>query len=187
MTLDVAARVRAVLGEATAVADAYGEPVVAVPRERWVEQVTAVRDDPELALTMFDLLTAVDEEDAGFDVVLRLWSPVRRVALQLRTRCPRSDPRVPSLTGVFGGAAWHERTVWEMFGIDFAGHPALVPLLLPVGFAGTPLRKDFALASRTGRAWPGAPEPGQSAADAAAQPAARRRLPPGVPRPGGAP
>ena len=184
MTPRPADRVRALLGPDVVVADAYGEAVVDLPRTRWVEAVTAVRDDPDLALTMFDLLTAVDEQEAGLDVVLRLWSPVARVGLQLRTRCPRSDPRLPTLTGVFGGAAWHERSVWEMFGVIFDGHPALVPLLLPAGFDGAPLRKDFVLASRAGVPWPGAPEPGQSAGDVAEQPAGRRRQPLGVPRPG---
>ncbi|MDP9496168.1 MAG: NADH-quinone oxidoreductase subunit C [Actinomycetota bacterium] len=183
--LDVPGRVRALLGSDVLLGDAYGEDVVDVPPERWVEAVTAVRDDADLAMVLFDVLTAVDEEDAGFAVVLRLWSPERRAALQLRTRCSREDAQVPSLSGVFAGAGWHERSVREMFGVDFAGHPALVPLLLPAGFAGHPLRKDFVLASRAAQQWPGAPEPGESAVDAAgARPSRRRPVPPGVPAPG---
>ena len=70
-----------------------------------------------------------------------------------------------------------------MFGIDFDGHPHLVPLLLPDGFEGHPLRKDFVLASRVAKAWPGAKEPGESDAEAARlagpaqDPAARRARP----------
>ena len=73
-----------------------------------------------------------------------------------------------------------------MFGIDFAGHPHLVPLLLPDGFEGHPLRKDFVLAARAAKAWPGAKEPGESDADAARlaepaqDPAARRARPRGL-------
>lgn len=180
--MSAAARVQELLGPGVRTGDAYGQPVADVPRERWVEAVTAVRDDPVLRLTMFDLLTAVDELEAGFDVVLRVWSPKRRAGLVLRARCPREDARVPSLTGVFAGAAWHERHVAEMFDIGFDGHPGLVPLLLPDGFVGHPLRKEFVLASRVVRPWPGAPEPGQSAAEAGSS--RRRALPPGVPRPG---
>lgn len=163
-----------------------GELVATVPRERWVASVTAVRDDPVLDLRLFDLLTAVDEREQGFDVLLRLWSPAGRRGLQLHTGCPSDDARVPSLAAVFGGAAWHERATAEMFGIEFEGHPNLVPLLLPDRFAGHPLRKDFVLASRVAKPWPGAPEPGQSAADArvAAAGGRRRQLPPGVPKPG---
>ena len=183
----VADRVAALLGPDARCSDAYGEVVVDLPRERWVEGVRAVRDDPALALELFDLLTAVDEQDAGFDVVLRLWSPRHRYGAQLRTRCPREDARVPSLAGVFAGAAWHERATWEMFDIAFDGHPGLVPLLLPDGFEGHPLRKEFVLASRVATPWPGAKEPGQSDADLVGEDprrARRRVLPPGVPRPG---
>ena len=181
---EVAARVQELLGPAARTCDAYGEAVVDVPREQWVEAVTAVRDDPALDLVLFDLLTAVDEQPHGLDVVLRLWSPAGRHGLLLRTRCPRDDARVPTLTGVFAGADWHERHAAEMFDLDVEGHPGLVPLLLPRGFAGAPLRKDFVLASRVVTPWPGAPEPGQSSAEAAEQTRRRRTLPPGVPAPG---
>lgn len=157
----------------------YGVVAVDVPREQWTGAVTRVRD--ALGLSFFDLLTAVDEGAAGFDVVVRLWSPQTRNALLLRTRCPRDDAVVPSLTTVFGGAAWHERHVREMFGIAFAGHPSPEPLLLPDGFAGHPLRKEFVLAARVAKEWPGAREPGEGHGGA---PRRRRMRPLGVPEPG---
>ena len=70
-------------------------------------------------------------------------------------------PSLASATAVFRGASWHERETHEMFGIDFAGHPNLVPLLLPDGFDGHPLRKDFVLVARAAKPWPGAKEPGE--------------------------
>jgi NADH-quinone oxidoreductase subunit C len=69
-----------------------------------------------------------------------------------------------------------------MFGIGFDGHPALDPLLLPDGFEGHPLRKEFVLAARAAKLWPGAKEPGEGGERRAA-PARRRMLPPGVPDP----
>jgi NADH-quinone oxidoreductase subunit C len=178
---DLTAAVRDLLGAETRCSSSYGLVTVDVPRVQWREAVAAVRD--RLDLTYFDLLTAVDEVEAGFDVVLRLWSPVGRYGLLLRTRCPRDDAWVLSLTGLFAGAAWHERQVWEMFDVGFDGHPDLRPLLLPEGFEGHPLRKDFVLASRVAKAWPGAKDPGESDSDLQARP--RRRIqPPGVPRPG---
>ena len=131
-----------------------------VAREGWVQAVTAVRDD--LDAHYFDVLLGVDLADDGFEVVVRLWSLAGRHAVHLRTRCPRSDARVPSLADVFAGAAWHERETAEMLGIAFDGHPGLEPLLLPTGFPGHPLRKEFVLARRDPAAWPGAVEPGQS-------------------------
>jgi NADH-quinone oxidoreductase subunit C len=178
---EVAARAGELLG--VPAGDLSGAAVVDVPREDWARAVERVRDG--LDLVMFDVLTAVDEEPDGVDVVLRLWSPAGRHGLVLRTRCPADDLRVPTLTGLFGGASWHERSVHEMFGVVFEGHPALDPLLLPPDLGVHPLRKGFVLASRASRAWPGAVEPGQSAAEAAAARSSRRRLqPPGVPRPG---
>lgn len=171
-------RVTAALGSAVRCSSSYGQLTVDVPREVWVAAALAARD--QLGLVMFDVLTAVDELEAGFDVVLRLWSPAERVGLLLRTRCPRDDARVPSLHEVFPGAAWHERSLAEMFGIDVEGHPDLRPLLLPDGHA-HPLRKDVVLAARVARPWPGAPEPGESTSDT---PARRRQRPPGVPAPG---
>jgi NADH-quinone oxidoreductase subunit C len=102
----------------------------------------------------------------------------------LRTRVPRDGGRLPTLTGVWAGAAWHERETFEMFGIGFDDHPNLVPLLLPDGFEGTPLRKEFVLASRVAKAWPGQKEPGESDRDIATRRPRRRMQPPGVPPPG---
>ena len=179
---DVIQRVRGLLGDRARCSSSYDEVTVDVPRDQWVAVVTAVRDG--LGLTFFDLLTAVDQLDDGFDVVLRLWAPIDRYGLLVRTRCPRDNARVPSLADVFAGAAWHERQVWEMFGVTFDGHPGLVPLLLPDGFEGHPLRKEFVLASRVAKPWPGAKEPGESDHDLATERPWRRILPPGVPRPG---
>lgn len=185
---ELALRVRAVLGEVPVVeltvTVAYDQVSVLVPREQWVASVTAVRDDATLAVGFFDRLTAVDEGPAGFEVWLHLWSPQLRHGLQLRTRCPRTGPSVPSLAGVFAGAAWHERETWEMFAVDFVGHPDLRPLLLPDGFCGHPLRKDFVLAARVAKEWPGRKEPGEVLGD---RPPRRRLQPPGVPGPGGWP
>ena len=154
----------------------YGVVVGDVDRARWPEVVAGAR---EQGYVFFDLLTAVDLEADGFDVVLRLWDPLRREGLVLRTRCPRDDARVPTLTGQFAGAGWHERATAELFGIAFDGHDT-ARLLLPDSFDGHPLRKDFVLAARVAKRWPGAKEPGESDADLAT-PSRRRPRPPGVP------
>lgn len=162
------------------------DETVDVEPAAWVATLAAARDR---GFTFFDWLTAVDELDdaarPGLDVVAHLWSVARREHLLLRTRVPAGDLSLASATGVFAGAAWHERETYEMFGLDFPGHPYLVPLLLPEGFEGHPLRKDFVLAARAAKAWPGAKEPGESDADDDAAPARRRTRPPGVPDPQG--
>jgi NADH-quinone oxidoreductase subunit C len=159
-----------------AVDASYGVVHVDVAVEQWVAAHERARD--EFEFSYFDWLSAYDEQDEGFAVVTHLWSLVRREGVLVRTRVSRTQPRLASLTGVFKGANWHERETFEMFGIVFEGHPLLVPLLLPDGFEGHPLRKEFVLASRVGKEWPGAREPGEPAHGG---PARRRMLPPGVP------
>ncbi len=157
-------------------ADAQSVEVTAAD---WHSRVLGARDD--LGCTFFDWLTGVDLLPGGFEVVARFAAP--RVghtdAIMLRTTLPRHQPSVACICDVFAGAAWHERETYEMFGVDFVGHLDLRPLLLPDGFEGHPLRKDFVLASRVVKPWPGAKDPGESASDAA--PGRRRTRPPGVP------
>src|SRR3954454_1229284 len=164
----------------------FGQVTVDLPAGHWHEAAELVRDDPALACGFFDWLSAYDAADAGLAVVVHVWSNVHRHHLRLRTHVARDGGRLASLSDVWAGADWHERETFEMFGVVFEGHPNLVPLLLPDGFEGHPLRKEFVLASRVAKAWPGAKEPGESDQDLHAErssPGRRRILPPGVPSP----
>lgn len=149
---------------------------MSTPREEWVTAVTAARD---AGASFFDLLTAVDLEDSGIEVLVHLWDPVAREHHLLRTVCPQGDLRVPSLLPVFAGAGWHERAVADLFGVRFDGHET-APLLLPESFEGHPLRKDFVLAARAAKDWPGVKEPGESGADVATARPRRRAQPLGA-------
>jgi NADH-quinone oxidoreductase subunit C len=165
----------------------FGRLTVDVPATGWVAAATAARDDQQTDLSCFDWLSAVDELDAGFDVVLSVYSATHRHRALLRTRVPRSAPRLDSLVPVFAGADWHERETHEMFGVEFAGFDdgsglGLRPLLLPDGFEGTPLRKSFQLAARASKPWPGGKEPGEGH-ESAKSPSRRRVQAPGVPPP----
>ncbi|MFI6506311.1 NADH-quinone oxidoreductase subunit C [Streptosporangium sp. NPDC050855] len=157
------------------VSDSFGQTTVDVEAGDWIGVLTSAR---QAGFEFFDWLTAVDEPPEEFAVVAHLYAPACRSHLLLRTRLPRADPRLPTAVGVFRGADWHERETFEMFGVVFEGHPYLVPLLLPEGFEGFPLRKDFVLAARVAKAWPGAKEPGESDHGS---PSRRKTLPPGVP------
>ncbi|MBO8192496.1 NADH-quinone oxidoreductase subunit C, partial [Streptomyces oryzae] len=162
--------------------DAYGLLTVDVPADSWIPALTTARD--ELGCSYFDWLSAVDEPGTGLRIcahLVALPTPDRGVRrLVLRTTVPHEAAALPTATGVYAGAAWHERETHEMFGVDFPGHPHLVPLLLPDSFEGHPLRKDFVLAARVVKAWPGAKEPGESGHGG---PKRRQMLPPGVPDP----
>ena len=156
----------------------YEVLTVDVPPASWLAALAAARD--RLGCTYFDWLSAVDEPGTGFRVCAHVvaLSPVRR--LLVRTTVPHGAPTLPSAVDVYAGAAWHERETHEMFGVVFEGHPALDHLLLPENFEGHPLRKDFVLAARVAKAWPGAKEPGESEHGG---PKRRQMLPPGVPDP----
>jgi NADH-quinone oxidoreductase subunit C len=169
----------------------FGQLTVDVPVSAWHDAALAVRDDPTISCTFFDWLSAYDDvgsagSEEGLAVVLHAWSVEHKHHVRLRTHVASDGGRLPTLSDVWSGANWHERETYEMFGIVFDGHPNLVPLLLPDGFEGHPLRKDFVLASRVAKAWPGAKEPGESDQDLHAErssPGRRRMLPPGVPSP----
>lgn len=167
---------------AEALADrSYDVLTVDVPAGSWIPSLEIARD--KLGCTYFDWLSAVDEPGTGFRVCAHVVClenhRVRR--LLLRTTVPHSAPSLPSAVAVYAGAEWHERETHEMFGVVFTDHPHLVPLLLPENFEGHPLRKDFVLAARVAKAWPGAKEPGEAHDPNA--PKRRQMLPPGVPDP----
>lgn len=160
-------------------AGTFGPPHRVVDAADWHGAVAALRTD---GYTYFDWLSAVDEHPDGFRMVLHVLRRDPWDHLLLATYLDRESPTVASIADVFAGAAWHERETHEMFGIDFGA--TLAPLLLPDGFEGHPLRKEFVLASRVVKAWPGAKEPGESDADSGRAPGRRRVRPPGVPEPG---
>ncbi|WP_395362497.1 NADH-quinone oxidoreductase subunit C [Streptomyces sp. YH02] len=169
-----------IFGEEATAEQAYDLLTVDVPPEAWITALETARDT--LGCTYFDWLSAVDEPGTGFRVCAHVAAvgEGRPRRLLLRTTVPHAAPVLPTALGVYAGAGWHERETHEMFGVDFTGHPHLVPLLLPENFEGHPLRKDFVLAARVAKAWPGAKEPGESHEGG---PKRRQMLPPGVPDP----
>lgn len=143
--------------------------------------LTAVEELKADGFDYFDWLGCVDEIGRRncFRIVLVLRDLGREAeARMLSCALPRDDPRIASVVDVFRGAAWHEREVAELFGVQFEGGERRRLLLNP-DFEGTPLRKDEVLAARTGMNWPGGKEPGESDAS----PSRRRMVPPGVPDP----
>jgi NADH:ubiquinone oxidoreductase subunit C len=148
--------------------DEYDTHTVTVTRESYVAAVTLLRDDKHLAFNMFDSSFGIDEREEGFSVVTILYSTTKRTRILIKvfTEGGRENPTMPSISGVFEGANWMERETWDMFGIEFVGHPQLAPRILTVeNFEGWPLRKDFHLASRVAKPWPGVNEPAEKDED----------------------
>ena len=90
----------------------------------------------------------VSNDDYRFDVVYHFYSTTHNRRLRLKVPLALADLVIDSLTGLWAGANWFEREVWDMFGIRFTGHPNLRRLLLYDEFRGHPLRKDYPVRRR---------------------------------------
>lgn len=101
-----------------------------------------MRDLEAGGFSRFEMVTAVDREDR-FELVYRLVSRRHSASLVVRCAVPRDQMRVSSVTSVWDAADWQEREVYDLFGMEFGGHPCLKRVLLPEDFVGHPLRKDY--------------------------------------------
>ena len=93
--------------------------------------------------------------ETRFQVLARVNDIAGHRAITLKADVDDSAMSVPSWVPVYAGANWHERETWEMFGIEFVGHPGLRHIYLPGAFEGNPLRKDYPLLARRVKPWPG--------------------------------
>ncbi|KKK11903.1 NADH-ubiquinone oxidoreductase subunit [Aspergillus ochraceoroseus] len=100
--------------------------------------------------TQISDITAVDypTRDQRFEVVYNMLSVRYNSRIRVKTYADEASP-VPSVTGLFEGALWYEREVYDMFGVFFSGHPDLRRIMTDYGFDGHPLRKDFPLTGYT--------------------------------------
>ena len=123
---------------------AFGELTVESTLSGIVPLIEFLRNDPNCRFSTLIDITAVDNpaRPARFDMVYHLLSMYQNQRIRVQARV-REDEMVPSLIGVFPGANWYEREVFDMFGIYFIGHPDLRRILTDYGFRGHPLRKDF--------------------------------------------
>ncbi len=123
---------------------ARGEVTVAVERELLIDAIGWLRDAPDVACGFLSSVTATDwpGKDPRFWVVYELRSIEHRHQVRVTCGVPAGDPHVPTLTSLHPTANWHEREVWDFFGVIFDGHPDLSRILLPDDWEGFPLRKD---------------------------------------------
>jgi len=98
----------------------------------------------ELGYDLLTSLTGVDYlPEEKMEVVYHLFRSTGGAILEIKVQIPRSNPVVPSLVGLYPGAAFQEREAWDLLGIKFEGHPHLKRILMWEGFSGHPLRKDW--------------------------------------------
>lgn len=105
--------------------------------------LTFLKDDEALKFDYFNYVTAVDYY-SYFEVIYQLTSLEHNHTVIIKTRCySRENPMVPSVTGLWQGADFQEREIYDLMGIKFEGHPNMKRIFLWEGFPGHPLRKDF--------------------------------------------
>ncbi len=125
-----------------AVSEASDQAVV-VKSESLLEVAEYLKKSPGLDFNFLNSVTAVDYYDY-FEVVYHLTSLEHNHGLVLKTRCyDRENPAVPSVIGLWRGADFQEREIYDLMGIRFEGHPNLKRIVLWEGFEGHPLRKDY--------------------------------------------
>jgi NADH-quinone oxidoreductase subunit C len=123
----------------------HGETTVVVPRELLRATALYCKENPALNFNLLSDATCVDRFpiEPRLELNYHLVSIPRRDRLRLRTSVSSQQPVVDSLVPVWPGANWLEREIFDLFGIRFEGHPDLRRILLPDGFEGFPLRRDF--------------------------------------------
>ncbi len=123
-------------------------PAFDVPAGEVVAVLQHLRDKQAYDFLMD--VTAIDwntEKSPRFTVVWHLYSSTKHTYVRLAADCTSdSEPAMPTATGLWAGADWHERETYDMLGIKFTGHPDLRRILMWDAYPYFPLRKDFPLA-----------------------------------------
>jgi NADH-quinone oxidoreductase subunit C len=135
----------AVPGGVAAEVERLGELTLEVPRERLLDVARHLASAP-LAFVLLSDLTCADYPDAPerFRLAYQLYSIESGTRLRLRVWAG-AEPEVDSVTPVWPTANWHEREVYDMFGVRFRNHPDLTRILMPTDWEGHPLRRDYPL------------------------------------------
>ncbi len=131
------------LGEFAPVAGALGDlPQVSVPHSNIAEVCATCRDTHALDCRLLLCLACIDYQDR-FELVYFLQSLSLEKTLVIRTTVPYDNPVLSTVSDIWPAADWYEREAHDLFGVSFAGHPDLSPLLLYPEFEGYPGRKDY--------------------------------------------
>jgi len=146
MNDEMLGRITAAAGEEPVeVTEFRGDTTVVLSPSALLRVAECMRSELSFDLIIDVLGVDMYRPDKRYEVVYVLYSISRKAYLQLKIRIDEEHPEVPSVTSIWPGANWHEREVYDMFGITFTGHPDLRRLYMPEEFEYHPLRKDFPL------------------------------------------
>jgi NADH-quinone oxidoreductase subunit C len=144
-TNEIHERLKARFGEDVGpLSEAKVDPFCVVKRERIAEVCRFLKTEPGIDIDFLEDETAVDWPKRNvIEVVYHLLSYKHRHAIVLKVEADRAAPSVPTVEGVWKTANWFEREIYDLFGVDFPGHPDLRRIMLPDDWVGHPLRKDY--------------------------------------------
>ncbi len=117
-----------------------------VPKENLLEVCLFLHKENDFFFDYLSCITCIDlgVENAQLELVYHLFSLPFNRKIVLKTRVSRNfDETIPSISGIWKTANWHEREVFDLFGLSFSNHPDLRRILLPANWEGHPLRKDY--------------------------------------------
>lgn len=121
---------------------------VSVRKQDILRVMGFLHDRSELCFNFLKDLCGVDYHglrETRFEVVYHLYSLRHRHMIRIKAQVPEDDCNIKSVTSIWVGANWHERECFDMFGINFQGHPDMRRVLMPEDWEGHPLRKDYPL------------------------------------------
>jgi len=118
------------------------DPYIRISADHVLEFAKFLRDDEELLFDFLSCLSGVDLK-GKLGAVYQLFSMVKRHKITLKVEVPTETPNIQSVESIWKTANWHEREAFDLYGINFIGHPDLRRILLPYDWEGYPLRKDY--------------------------------------------
>ncbi len=142
------AKLQRELGESVlGVEEFRGQTSVTLDPEAIVNACQMLRDDPDLDFNFLAALTAVDywPSEPRFKIVYQLYSLANKEFIGLRAQLSNESPEISTIESIYPNANWHEREVFDMFGVTFKDHSDQRRIIMPYDWEGHPLRKDYPL------------------------------------------
>lgn len=122
------------------------QPFIEINPNNILEVCTALQKNDSTYFDHLSCITGIDNgvEKGTFEIIYHIFSITKKLSSVLKVTLERNETvSIKSLTSIWKTANWHEREIFDLFGIDFEGHPDLRRILLPANWEGHPLRKDY--------------------------------------------
>ena len=146
MTPNLGAAVLAALGDCLSDVRVFRDEVTLITtRERIVVVLTYLRDAQEFNMLIDETCVDYLPKEPRFGIIYQLYSISRNIRVRVKVMLSESNRSIATATGVYCAANWLEREMYDLFGINFEGHPDLRRIMMPAGWEGHPLLKESAV------------------------------------------